>query len=133
MSPKLFTYRGKTPDELQKLSAAEIAKLLPSRQRRNIKRGFTPEQKKLMEKIKLAKEGKYKKLIKTHCRDMTVLPEMFGLKIAIHNGKEFVPIDITPEMIGWTLGDFVMTTKFEVKHGGPGIGATRGSKFISVK
>jgi len=133
MSPKIFTYRGKTSEELQKLSLTEIAKLLPSRQRRNIKRGFTPEQKKLLEKIKLAKEGKYKKLIRTHCRDMTILPEMFGLKIAVHNGKEFVPIDIMPEMISWTLGDFVMTTKFEVKHGGPGIGATRGSKFISVK
>jgi len=115
------------------MSIAELAKLLPSRQRRNIKRGSTPEQKKLMEKIRLAKAGKYKKLIKTHARDMTILPEMFGLKIAVHNGKEFVPIDITPEMISWTLGDFVMTTKFEVKHGGPGIGATRGSKFISVK
>jgi small subunit ribosomal protein S19 len=87
----------------------------------------------LLEKIKLAKEGKYKKQIRTHCRDMTIIPEMFGLKISVHSGKEFVPIDITPEMTGWTLGDFVMTTKFEVKHGGPGIGATRGSKFISVK
>ena len=130
---KIFTYRGKTAEELQKLGLNELAKLLPARQRRNIKRGFTPEQKKLLVKVEAAKAGKYKKPIKTHCRDLTIIPQMFGVKISIHNGKEFVPIDITPEMIGWTLGDFVMTTRFDVKHGGPGIGATRGSKFISVK
>jgi small subunit ribosomal protein S19 len=130
---KIFTYRGKTAEELQKLGLNELAKLLPARQRRNIKRGFTPEQKKLLAKVEAAKAGKYKKPIKTHCRDLTIIPQMFGVKISIHNGKEFVPIDITPEMIGWTLGDFVMTTRFDVKHGGPGIGATRGSKFISVK
>jgi small subunit ribosomal protein S19 len=130
---KIFTYRGKTAEELQKLGLNELAKLLPARQRRNIKRGFTPEQKKLLVKVEAAKAGKYKKPIKTHCRDLTIIPQMFGLKISVHNGKEFVPIDITPEMIGWTLGDFVMTTRFDVKHGGPGIGATRGSKFISVK
>lgn len=131
--PKIFTYRGKTAEELQKMGLNELAKLLPARQRRNIKRGFTPEQKKLLVKIDAAKAGKYKKPIRTHCRDMTILPQMFGLKISIHNGKEFVPIDIIPDMVGWTLGDFVMTTRFDVKHGGPGIGATRGSKFISVK
>ena len=131
--PKIFLYKGKTAEELQKMGLNELAKLLPARQRRNIKRGFTPEQKKLLVKIDAAKAGKSKKPIRTHCRDMTILPQMFGLKIAIHNGKEFVPIDIIPDMVGWTLGDFVMTTRFDVKHGGPGIGATRGSKFISVK
>ena len=130
---KIFTYRGKTAEELQKMSLTEVAKLLPSRQRRNIKRGFSEEQKKLLGEINLFKEGKRKKMIRTHCRDITIIPQMFGLKIAIHNGKEFVPLDIIPEMVGWTLGDFVLTTKFDVKHGGPGIGATRGSKFISVK
>lgn len=129
---KIFVYKGKTAEELQKMSLTELAKLLPVRRRRNIKRGFTEQQKKLLEKIRLAKEGKYKKQIKTHCRDLMILPEMYGLKIAVHNGKEFVPVEIMPEMTGWTLGDFVMTTKFE-KHSGPGIGATRGSKFISVK
>jgi len=131
--PKIFTYRGKTAEELEKLSIKELEQILPARQRRGLKRGITPAQQKLLKKVKLAKEGKYKKPIKTHSRDMTILPQMFGLKIAVYNGKEFIPIDILPEMIGWTLGDFVMTTKFDVKHGGPGIGATRGSKFISVK
>ena len=63
---------------------------------------------------------------------MLVLPDMFGMKIAVHNGKEFITLDVVPEMIGWTLGDFVMTTRFE-KHSGRGIGATRGSKAQSVK
>src|SRR3989344_3947129 len=131
--PKIFTYRGKTAEELQKMSLQELARLLPSRQRRNVKRGFSEQQKKLMKKVKLVREGKYKKQINTHCRDLTIIPDLFGLKIGVHNGKEFVPLDIMPEMIGWTLGDFVMTTKFEVKHGGPGIGATRGSRAMSVK
>ena len=129
---KIFTYRGKTAEEMQAMSLTEISKLLPTNRRRNIKRGFGEQQKKLLKKVKLTKEGKYKKLIRTHCRDMTIIPDMFGLKIAVHNGKEFIPLDVIPEMIGWTLGDFVMSTKFE-KHSGPGIGATRGSKAMSVK
>ena len=130
--PKIFTYRGKTAEEMQAMSLTELAKLLPANRRRNVRRGFTEQQKKLYKKIKLAKEGKHKKAIETHCRDMLVLPDMFGMKIAVHNGKEFITLDVVPEMIGWTLGDFVMTTRFE-KHSGPGIGATRGSKAQSVK
>ena len=129
---KEFKYRGKTPEELQKLSLKEIAELLPSEKRRNIKRGFTPVQKKFLEKVKQQKEGKRKRPIKTHARDMVILPEMFGLTLHIHNGKEFAPLEIKPEMIGWNLGDFVMTRK-DVKHSAAGVGATRGSKHQSVK
>ena len=127
-----FTYRGKKVAELEAMGLAELAELLPARRRRALKRGLTEEQKKLMEKIKQAKDGKRKKPIKTHCRDMPVLPIMFGLKIHIHNGKEWVPIEIKPEMIGHLLGEFALTRK-EVKHKAPGVGATRSSKFISVK
>ncbi len=130
--PKIFAYRGKTAEELQKMSHAELARLLPANRRRNIKRGFGEQQKKLLEKVRLARDGKYNKPIKTHCRDMTITPEMFGMKIAVHNGKEFIAVAVVPEMIGWTLGDFIMTTRFE-KHSGPGIGATRGSKAQAVK
>jgi small subunit ribosomal protein S19 len=104
---------------------------VPARIRRSIKR-MPEEEKKLLKKIIAAKEGKYNKMIKTHLREMPILPIMFGMKIAVHNGKEFVPVQITPEMVGTRLGDYVLNCK-EVKHGGPGIGATRGSKFLSVK
>ncbi len=102
---KEFRYRGYTLDELLNMSLEEFAKLLPSRQRRSLKRGgLSPEQKKLLRKIRLAKKGKYSKPIRTHSRDMIVLPpEMVGMTIHVYNGKEFVPVEIKEEMIGHYL------------------------------
>ncbi len=122
-----FTYRGKTLEALKKLSPDEFAKLVPSRQRRTIQRGFSEEHKKLLHKVKIKDQN-----IRTHLRDMIVLPEMVGMKIAIHNGKEFTPVEIIPEMLGHYFGEFVLTRK-KVAHGAAGIGATRSSKFIPLK
>ena len=83
MAKKIFTYRGKKAEELKNLDLKEFSKLVPARQRRSIIRGFTDMQKKLLEKIKASKEGKWKKPIKTHCRDMIVIPEMIGSNIHI--------------------------------------------------
>lgn len=129
---KKFTYRGYTLDQLQKMSLTEFAKLLPARERRAIARGLSPRHKKLLEKIKEWKENNIQKPIRTHLRDMIILPEMVGMKFAVHNGKEFVTIEIVPEMIGHRLGEFVLTRK-RVVHGAPGIGATRSSMFIPLK
>jgi len=126
-----FKYRGKSIEELLDISMDELAELLPARQRRSLRRGFTSEQVKLLKKIREAKK-KGKKVIKTHVRDMIVLPEMFGLTIAVYNGKEFIPVRITPEMIGKRLGEFSPTTK-TVKHGEPGLKATRSSMFVAMK
>lgn len=127
---RIFTYRGKTIEELQKLSLQDFAQLLTSRQRRKIlQRGLTIEEKKFVKNVEKAPDGKF---IKTHLRDMLVLPVMVGRKIGIHNGKEFVPVNIIPEMMGHRLGDLSITIK-RVKHSGPGIGATRSSKFIPLK
>ncbi|MEM7818176.1 MAG: 30S ribosomal protein S19, partial [Candidatus Aenigmatarchaeota archaeon] len=100
--------------------------------RKILKRGFTEQEKKFLEKIKEIKQKNPNKFIKTHLRQMPILPIMVGLTIGVHNGKEFVPVKIRPEMIGRRLGEFSITIK-EVKHSGPGIGATRGTKFLSVK
>lgn len=127
MVKKDFTYRGKTTEEIRRMSLNELAQLLPSRQRRTIKRGFTDSQKKLLEKIKRKEPN-----IETHCRNMLVLPEMFGMTIRIHNGKEFVPVIILDEMLGHSLGEFAQTRK-KVQHGAPGIGATKSSASLSVK
>ncbi len=127
---KEFRYRGYTLEELQKMSLEEFAKLVKARERRKILRGFTESEKKLLQKIRKRKDSK--KPIRTHCRDMVILPEMVGLTIAVHNGKEFVPVTIQPEMIGHRLGEFALTRK-QVKHSSPGVGATRSSKFVSVK
>ena len=127
MAKKEFTYRGKTSDELTKLSLNEFALLLPSRQRRSLKRGFTDQQKQLLKKIK-----NNEKNIETHCRDFIILPEMIGKTIKVHQGKEFVPVMIEPDMIGHCLGEFALTRR-RVEHSAPGIGATRSSASLSVK
>jgi small subunit ribosomal protein S19 len=134
--PKKFTYRGIGLEELRKLSLDEFAKLLPARQRRTLQRYFSPGQstryRKLLERMKKAKEEGDTKPIRTHLRDMIILPEMVGLKFSVHNGKEFVVIEIVPEMIGHRLGEFSHTRK-KVTHGAPGIGATRSSMYIPLK
>lgn len=126
---KEFRYRGLTLEEIQKLSLEELMPLLPSRIRRTLKRGFTVKQNKLYNDIKNAEKGD---TIRTHCRDMPVLPSFVGHTIYIHNGKEFQRVKIEADMIGHYLGEFALTRK-SVKHTGPGVGATRSSKFMPLK
>ncbi len=121
-----YTYRGKIVSELQELSLEEFAELLPSRERRSIKRGFTDGQKKILH------EFKEEKNVRTHHRDMIILPEMIGKAIEIHNGKQFVSVDLQPEMIGHRFGEFA-PTRSKVTHGSAGVGATRSSKFVPLK
>lgn len=132
--PKEFGYRGHTLEQLQNMSMDEFIHLLPSRQRRSLRRGLTQEQIKLLEKIREAKKSPEpgKVTIKTHARDAIILPETVGLTIMVHNGKEFAPVVIIPEMVGHYLGEFVITNK-PVKHGTPGIGASRSSLFVPLK
>ncbi|MEM7819846.1 MAG: 30S ribosomal protein S19 [Candidatus Aenigmatarchaeota archaeon] len=125
-----FTFRGKTLDELNAMNLEEFSLLLNSRGRRSLKRGLTKQQKKLLEKIRKFKGED--KLIRTHVRDMVILPEMVGSKLGIYNGKEYIPVVITENMIGHVLGEFALTRK-RVKHSAPGIGATRSSKFVALK
>jgi small subunit ribosomal protein S19 len=117
------------------MSMDEFINLLPSRQRRSLHRGLTSEQRTLLENIRKAKEAMRKGgnvTVKTHVRDIIILPEMVGLKILVHNGKEFVSVEIKPEMIGRYLGEFAITNK-PVKHGTPGIGASRSSMYVPLK
>ena len=127
-----FRYRGKTLEELMNMSMDEFIKLLPARQRRSLVRGFTRAQIKLIKKLRKVKQQGGKKVVKTHVRDLVILPEMVGLTIAVYNGKEFVPVRIVPEMIGHYLGEFSPSTKI-VRHGEPGLKATRSSLHIGQK
>ncbi|RLG60648.1 30S ribosomal protein S19 [Candidatus Geothermarchaeota archaeon] len=127
-----FMYRGYTLEELKSMSMEEFAKLLTARERRHILRGLTDTERKLLKKIRKAIRTGQKKPIKTHAREAIILPEMVGLTIYVHNGKEFVPVEIKPEMIGRRLGEFVPTNK-PVKHGMPGVGATRSSLYVPLK
>ncbi|MFH1821717.1 MAG: 30S ribosomal protein S19 [Methanobacteriota archaeon] len=130
--PKKFYYYGYALEDLQKLPLDDFAKLLPSRQRRSLSRGFTPKQRKLLERIRKARASGKDTPTRTHCRDMVIIPEMVSLKFALHNGKEFVVIDVKPEMVGHRLGEFAQTRK-KVTHGTPGIGATRSSLYVPLK
>lgn len=122
-----FTYRGKTLQNLKKLSLEEFAKLLPARQRRTINRGLGDEHKKILNKIN---DGDT--TIRTHLRDMIILPEMVGLNLEIHNGKSFERIEVIPEMLGHYFGEYSFTRK-RVSHGSAGVGATKSSKFVPLK
>ncbi|MEM5797987.1 MAG: 30S ribosomal protein S19 [Candidatus Aenigmatarchaeota archaeon] len=123
-----FEWRGKTEDEIKKISLEEFMALIPARERRRLKRGFTYPEKKLLERMRKKPE----KFFRTKCRSMPIIPEMIGKKIGVYNGKEYVPIEIRPDMLGHRLGEFVLTRK-PVKHSAPGFGATKSSKFVPLK
>lgn len=127
-----FTLRGYSLDQLREMPMDDFIALLPAKARRSLRRGLTPEQVKLIEKLRKVKAGEWDKPVRTHSRDMVVLPEMVGLTIHVHNGVDFVPVEVKPEMIGYRLGEFVLTTK-RVKHGMPGIGASRSSQYVPLK
>jgi small subunit ribosomal protein S19 len=130
--PKEFRYRGLTLEQLNSMSTEALLELLPSRARRSLNRGVSEEKRKLLEDARATKEGRLTGQIKTHARDMVVLPSMVGLTIAVYNGREFVPLEVKPEMIGRYLGEFVITNK-KVVHGTPGIGASRSSLYVPLK
>ena len=129
---KEITFYGKTLEELEKIDIKDFIKLIPARQRRSLKKGFTEMEKRLLVKIRKAKQGKSSKIIKTHCRDMILIPEMLNLTIHVYNGKEYRPVLITMEMLGHYLGEFAQTRK-KVQHSAPVIGATKSSAALSVK
>jgi small subunit ribosomal protein S19 len=130
--PKEFRYRGLTLDQLNSMSTEAMLELLPSRARRSLNRGVSEEKRKLLEDARAIKEGRSTGQIKTHARDMVVLPSMVGLTMGVHNGREFVALEVKPEMIGRYLGEFVITNK-KVVHGTPGIGASRSSLYVPLK
>ncbi|MBI4896695.1 MAG: 30S ribosomal protein S19 [Candidatus Aenigmarchaeota archaeon] len=123
-------YRGKKLDELKQMTLEEFSALLGSRTRRSLQRGLTKQQKKLLEAIR-AKRGQQKP-IRTHVRDMVILPEMIGATLAIYTGKEFVNVTLDEAMLGHVLGEFALT-RHRVKHSSPGLGATRSSKNVAQK
>jgi|SRR3972149_8115591 len=124
---KIFSFKGKTLEELQKMSLEEFAGIIASRERRALLRGFSDKEKKFLEKLRKAK-----KPIRTHLRDFVIIPEMVGKKIMIYAGKEWISVEIRQEMIGRRLGEFALTRR-KVAHSAPGVGATKSSKFLPLK
>ncbi|OIR57435.1 MAG: 40S ribosomal protein S15 [Amphiamblys sp. WSBS2006] len=133
---RTFTYRGIPEGDLTQLSHEELAKILPSNARRRITRGLSASEiemhaavkKSLAEKI----EGEKPETVLTRERCALILPEMFGGVVGVYNGKGYIQVEIKPEMIGTTLGEYSLTYK-QVTHGKPGVGATSSSKFVPLK
>jgi len=121
MARKEFTFRGRTEAELKAMSLDEFILLLPSSERRKARRGFTEAEQSLLRK--LAKRDR----VKTHAREMIILPSMFGKTVMVHNGKEYVPVLIQAAMVGHRLGQFVLTRK-PTKHSSVGVTTARGKK-----
>ena len=71
----------------------------------------------LLKKVQHAQEGKNKQLLKTWSRRSTVIPDMVGLTIAVHNGRKFIPVFVTENMVGHKLGEFSMTRIFRSHSG----------------
>lgn len=125
---KKFSFKGKTIEELKKMELKDFTKLIPAKKRRTLSRGLPEQHKILLEKIK-----KYPtKSIKTHCRDMIVIPEMVGSNLLVYTGKEWTHVDIVEDMLGHRIGEFTLTRK-KVAHSAPGVGATRSSAAVSQK
>ena len=132
---KEFTYRGYDVETLTNMpmfpeegSEEYLIRLLPSRVRRSISRGLSEQNLKFRDRVSRSKSN----TIRTHRRDMPILPEFVGKTLAVHNGQHFVEIAIKPEMIGHYLGEFAITRR-GVAHSGPGVGATRSSKHVPLK
>ena len=124
---KIVKWKGRTEEEIMQMEMKDFVKLIGARQRRSIKRGFTEQQKKLLLKVD---EGANN--IKTHCRNLIIIPSMMGKMFRVYNGKEFRPVTITLEMMGHYLGEFSHSRKM-VSHSAAGVGATRSSKAISAR
>ena len=129
LQKKQFAYRGKTIEELKELDVREFAKYLKSRQRRFVLRNFQEIDRFVgRANVKIAKN----KPIRTHQRDIIIVPKMVGMKISVYNGQNFMPFEVTGEMLGHKLGEFALT-RTRVKHGKAGVGATKGTKSKSKK
>uniref|UniRef100_A0A8C2QJ64 40S ribosomal protein S15 n=1 Tax=Cricetulus griseus TaxID=10029 RepID=A0A8C2QJ64_CRIGR len=110
-----FTYCGMDLDQLLDMSYEQLMQLYRARQRRRLN-------------LSLKAKKEKPEVVKTHLRDMIILPEMVGSMVGVYNSKTFNQVEIKPEMIGHYLGEFSITYK-PVKHSQPGIGATHSSRF----
>jgi small subunit ribosomal protein S15e len=131
-----YTFRGVDLDILLDLSNEQLMQMFTCRVRRRFQRGLKRKPMALIKRLRKAKKNapalEKPECIKTHLRDMVIVPEMIGSIVGVYNGKTYNQVEIKPEMIGHYLAEFSITYK-PVKHGRPGIGATHSSRFIPLK
>jgi len=133
---KKFTYKGLELEKLLDLNQEELSAIVCARARRRMQRGLKRKPMALIKKLRKAKAaaGPLDKpaIVKTHLRDMIIVPEMVGSTVAVYNGKVFNVVDVKADMVGYYLGEFSITYR-PVRHGRPGIGSTNSSRFIPLK
>nr|GEY40927.1 40S ribosomal protein S15-4 [Tanacetum cinerariifolium] len=121
---KKFSFRGVDLDALLDMSTDELVKMFTARARRRFHRGLKRKPMALIKKLRKAKReapaGEKPNLVKTHLRNMIIVPEMIGSVVGVYNGKTFNQIEIKPEMIGHYLAEFSISYK-PVKHGRPDV------------
>merc|ERR1712107_870273 len=130
---KKYSYRGVDLDKLLDLSNQDLMDLFRARQRRKFSRGIKRQPITLLKKLRKAKRetayGEKPEPVKTHLRNMVIVPEMIGSVVAVYQGKQFINVEVKPGMIGHYLADFSITYK-PVRHGGCRKG---GTKFAPLK
>ena len=133
-----YSYRGVDLDQLLEMSNDKLVELFSARQRRRFSHGLKRKEISLIKKLRKAKAaakpelGEKPEVVKTHLRDMIIVPELVGSIVGVYNGKEFATVEIKAEMIGHYLGEFSITYK-PIRHGRPGVGATHSSRFIPLR
>ena len=134
---KKFSYRGVDLEKLLEMSnSPELVAMLPSRIRRRFRRATIGRQHlTLMKKLRKSKREcdvlDKPEPVRTHLRNMIILPEMIGNVIHIYNGRGHVVVEVKPDMIGKYFGEFSITYQ-PTLHGRPGLGATHSSRFIPL-
>ena len=123
-----FFYRGLEVPALLDLTHPELMNLLHARARRRFARGNVPVHliRKLRKAKKVAGPDSKPDVVKTHLRNMIIVPEMVGSQIGVYNGLTFSLVEVKPDMIGHYLGEFSITYK-PVRHGRPGVGDSYGA------
>ncbi|XP_038076058.1 40S ribosomal protein S15-like [Patiria miniata] len=131
-----YTYRGVDLEQLLDMNNEQLMELFCCRARRKYNRGLKRKPMALIKKLRKAKKEappmEKPEVVKTHLRNMIIVPEMVGSIVGVYQGKTFNQVEVKPDMIGHYLGEFSITYK-PVKHGRPGIGATHSSRFIPLK
>ena len=127
MADKIFKFKGKTLDELKTMSIKDFAQLVKARKRRSLLRGIDNKTPKILTKVETGRNK-----LRTHRRDVIVIPALIGKSIEVYNGQKFIPVTVTEEMLGHYLGEFSQTRRV-AQHKGVGVGATKSSKHMGTK
>ena len=118
------------------MNPEQVVALMKSRQQRRFRHGIAGKYERLIKKLRIQKKelvpGEKPKTVKTHLRNAIIVPEMCNSVVDVYGGRFWNQVEVKADMIGFYLAEFSMTYK-PVKHGKVGVGATRSSKFTSLR